>query len=403
MLKKIIRPYLYRYRHRLPLFLQRKFFKCVTLLPNGRARGRVLVSYALTSAGLPANHPLFAYHTGPWESNRIVSMFNHYGFIVDCIHYTDRSFVPREDYDIIFACTGELYRLVASMKKEPGRIIKIWHSVISSVESNNAAEIARITELINRHPQALYFPKRQEPHERIQDKLRTLVDYCVLIGNQHVQNTFPQSFHPKITRVTVTASPLSYFKSETEWVPPEKEWLWFFGNGAVRKGLDITLEAFVKHPDWQLNIVGLIDQEPDFLKIYRRELLETPNIHWHGYLNPGSEQFNALVKRCFAFIAPTATESISTAVATLLQVGLYPLLSADTGVDLPIGTGTYLTELSVPEIEAKVAKIYRKKVNELAAEIRQTQALARRQFSREKWQQEMGSFIAKVLRENNLI
>src|SRR3989344_1501267 len=117
-------------------------------------------------------------------------------------------------------------------------------------------------------------------------------------------------------------------------------------NGCHRKKSGCGFLAMARCVrDWTLlwrpllNIVGLIDQEPDFLKIYRRELLETPNIHWHGYLNPGSEQFNALVKRCFAFIAPTATESISTAVATLLQVGLYPLLSADTGVDLPIGAG----------------------------------------------------------------
>ncbi|MEK7208982.1 MAG: hypothetical protein AAB677_01835 [Patescibacteria group bacterium] len=401
-IKKLIRKHLYRYQHHLPLSWQRRFFKCVTLYPRDRICGRILISYALTSAGLPENHPMFAYHTGPWESNQIVSFFLGHGFIVDCIHYTNRSFAPEENYDIIFACTGELYRLMA-MAPQPEKIIKIWHSVISSVEHNNSAEIARIKELLKRRPNTLYFPKRQEPHERIQDQMMDLVDYCVLIGNQHVQDTFPKSFHHKITRVTVTASPLSYFKSAAEWVPPEKEWLWFFGNGAVRKGLDITLEAFAKHPEWKLNVVGLVDQEPDFMKIYRRELLETPNIRWHSYLNPGSTKFNVLIRRCFAFIAPTATESISTAVATLLQTGLYPLLSTDTGVDLPSGAGTYLAELSVSEIERQVARIEQKSALELATEIRQTQALARERFSRETWRREMDGFIKKVLRENNLI
>jgi glycosyltransferase involved in cell wall biosynthesis len=391
-----------RYRDRLPLSWQRKYFKYVTVKPTGEIRGRVLLSYALTSAGLPANHPMFAYHTGPWESNRIISIFNRHGFIVDCIHYTNRSFIPKEDYDIIFACTGELYRLAAysETRKKP---IKIWHSVVSAINYNNNAELTRINELEKRRPGTLYFPKRQEPYEMMQDKLMKLADYCVLIGNQHVQDTFPKWFQSKITRVTVTASPLSWVKDEPDFVPPEKEWLWFFGNGAVRKGLDITLEAFAKHPEWKLNIIGLADQEPDFMKIYRRELLATPNITFHGYLNPGSEKFDTILRRCFAFIAPTATESISTAVATILQAGLYPLLSHDTGVDLPAGAGLYLRDLTVAEIEEKVTAVYRKNPAELVAEIRQTQSLALKEFSREKWLGDMGSAITKILSENNLI
>lgn len=401
-IRRFIRTYFYRYRERLPLGWQRKYFKCVTVRPPGPIRGRVLLSYALTSAGLPADHPMFAYHTGPWESNQIISLFNAQGFIVDCIHYTNKSFIPEIDYDIIFACTGELYRLAAYSPNRK-KTVKIWHSVISAIDYNNAAEMKRIEELIKRRPGALYFPKRQEPHERLQEPLMKLVDYCVLIGNDHVQNTFPKWFQPKISRVTVTASPLTWIKSETELAPPEREFLWFFGNGAVRKGLDLTLEVFAKHPEWRLNIIGLVDGEPDFMKIYQRELMNTPNIIFHGYLNPGSEKFNAILRRCFAFIAPTATESVSTAVATMMQAGLYPLLSQDTGVDLPSGAGLYLDALTVPEIEKKVALVYRKSAAELKNEIKQTQSLALREFSREKWQADMGSFIKKVLRENNLI
>ena len=401
-LKKVVKKILTRHRHRLPLAWQRKYFKCVTLYPAGPARGRVLLSYALTSAGLPSDHPMFCYHTGPWESNQIIRMFNAYGFIVDCIHYTNRSFIPQADYDIIFACTGELYRLTAASQsaKIP---IKIWHSVVSAIDYNNAAELRQIAALEERRPGTLYWPKRQEPYEYLQSRLMALADYCVLIGNQHVQDTFPRHFHPKITRVTVTASPLARVKAAAEMVPPEREWLWFFGHGAVRKGLDLALEAFARHPEWRLNVIGLADQEPDFMKIYRRELLTLPNIVYHGYLNPGSEKFNAIARRCFALIAPTATESISTAVATMLQVGFYPLLSRETGIDLPAGAGLCLDELTVPEIEAKVALIQQKSAAELTAAISRIQADALVQFSRPKFLSDMGSFIKKVLTEKNLI
>jgi len=402
-LKKILGPFLYRHRHRLPLRWQRRYFKCVTLKPKrGPIRGRVLLSYALTSAGLPSDHPMFAYHTGPWESNQIIRMFNRRGFIVDCIHYTNRSFVPRENYDIIFACTAELYRLVAAMPR-PEKVVKIWHSVVSAIDYNNAAEINRIKELQKRRPGALYFPKRQEPHERLFEPLMELVDYCVLFGNDYIQNTFPAAFHPKITRITVSGSPLSYVKPAAALVPPEKEWLWFFGNGAVRKGLDLALEAFAKHPEWRLNVIGLAAEEPDFVRLYRRELFETANIKYHGYLNPGSEKFNAILKRCFAYIAPSATESISTAVVTILQAGLYPLLSYDTGITLPLGAGMYLEELTVAEIEKQVAAVQAKSDTALAAETGQVQALALKEFSRENFLKGMGDFIDRVLKENNLL
>ncbi len=401
-LKKIVRSGLYRYRHRLPLAAQRKYFKCVTLLPSGPVKGRVLVSYALSSAGLPEDHPMFAYHTGPWESNQIIRLFLKYGFIVDCIHYTNKTFVPRENYDIIFACTGELYRLVAQAPSF-SRVIKIWHSVISAVTYNNAAEISRIRELSKRRPGVLYFPKRQEPHENIQAELMNLADYCVLIGNQHVQSTFPKDFHHKITRVTVSASPLTYIKTANDFVPPTREFLWYFGNGAVRKGLDLLLEIFPRHPEWTLNIIGLVDQEPDFIKIYHKELYETPNIIFHGYLNPGSDHFNRVIKRCFAFIAPTATESISTAVVTIMRAGLYPLISRDTGVDLPPDAGIYLEDQSISGLEREIAKAIGKNQAVLATEIVKTQALALRDFSRNKFLADMGFFIRRVLRENNFI
>lgn len=402
LLKRFVWPLAYRHRARLPFSLQRRFFKSVTIVPKGRVRGRVLLSYALVSAGLPEDHPLFAYHTGPWESNRIISIFNSYGFAVDCINYTNRSFIPRERYDVIFALTGELYRL-AAYAQDSDAAVKIWLSGVRAIDFNNAAEMERVCALVKRKPGALYFPKRQEPHERLLPLLMQLADYCLMIGNHSVQDTFPQRFHPKITRIGVTASPLGSVKTEKDFVPSEKEFLWFFGSGAVTKGLDLVLEAFVRHPEWRLNIIGPVDQEPDFLKLYRHELTETPNIVFHGYVNPSSDKFNTVIRRCFAFIAPSATESISTAVATVMQVGLFPIISRQTGVDLPTGAGLYLDSLTVDEVEAKAAEAYRKDAAALTSQIKETQALALREFSREKWLADMDSFIQKVLRERNLI
>ncbi|MCR4333517.1 MAG: glycosyltransferase [Patescibacteria group bacterium] len=399
-MKTAVKNFLKKHRHLLPLAFQRKYFKSVRLLPKGHAPiGRVLISYALTSAGLPPDHPMFDYHSGPWESSMIVSLFLKRGYAVDVIHFTNRTFIPQERYDVIFALTGELYRLVAYAKDPPENIIKIWHMNISSIEQNNRSELEQIAALEKRRSGALYFPKRQEPYERLQEKTLALADRCIMGGNSVVLNTYPKRFHSKIDLIPVSASLLYHVKTEEEYAPPEREFVWYFGNGAVRKGLDLVLEAFAKHPDWKLNIIGLPQTEPDFMKIYRKELLETPNITLHGYLNPNSKAFADLMRRCFCFIAPTCTESISTAVGTMMQAGLYPLISHETGIDLPEGAGMYFAELSVEEVERLARAALELSDDVLKKEIKATQAFALTTCSREAFTKSMDAALERALKK----
>lgn len=397
-MKTAVKNLLKRHQHLLPLSLQRKYFKSVRLVPKGRSLiGRVLVSYALTSAGMPPDHTIFDYHSGPWESNMIVSLFLKRGYIVDVIHYTNRSFVPKEMYAVIF-CSTELCRLVAYAKNPPEEIIKIWHPNISSIEHNNRTELERIAALEARRQGALYFPKRQEPFERLQEKTMELADAVIMGGNAVVLNTYPKRFHNKIDLVPVSASPLYHLKTEKEYTPREREFVWYFGNGAVRKGLDLVLEAFAKHPDWKLNVIGLPQTEPDFMKIYRKELTEMPHIKLHGYQNPRSKSFDDIMRRSFCFIAPTCTESISTAVGTMLQAGLYPLISRETGIDLPEGAGKYFNELSVEEVERLVREALALSDEQLCKEIRATQGFALKAYSREAFTQSMDAALERVLK-----
>ena len=387
-----------RYQHLLPLALQRKYFRSVRLVPPGMTpRGRVLVSYSLISAGMPPDHPIFDHHSGPWESNLIVSLFLKRGYLVDVIHYTNRSFVPKGRYDVIFTLTEDLYRLAAFVENPPDEIIKIWHLIVSSVQQNNGSELERAEALLARHPGALYAPKRQELNERLQERTMELADRCIMVGNKVVLDTYPTHLHDKIDLVTISASPLYHRKTEDEYVPSEREFVWYFGNGAVRKGLDIVLEAFAKNPSWKLNVIGLAQTEPDFMKIYRKELLATPNIKLHGFLNPRSKQFGGIIRKCFCFIAPTCTESISTAVATMMQAGLYPLVSRETGVDLPEGCGRYFNKLSVEEVERLVRAALALPAEKVREEIHATQEFALKAYSRETFAKKMDDALERAL------
>ncbi|HSH31500.1 MAG TPA: glycosyltransferase, partial [Candidatus Saccharimonadales bacterium] len=173
--------------------------------------------------------------------------------------------------------------------------------------------------------------------------------------------------------------------------------VWFFGGGAVHKGLDLVIDVFAKNPQLTLNIIGNLEQEQDFLNAYQYELSELPNITYHGPLNPAGKKFNDVTSRVFCFIAPSCSESISTAVATCLQLGLMPIISRDTGIDLPDGCGIYLESCSVEEIEAAVLKVSGMDNDSLTDQIARCQQTALRQYSREKFSQDMTRYLAKVL------
>lgn len=400
-MKKSIKNFLRNHQHRLPFWFQRKFFQSVRLMPPAGTlvAGRALLSFAITSAGMSPHHPVFQNHSGPWESSMIASYFLERGYIVDVIHFTNRSFVPRERYDVILTMMEDLYRLVAYASNPPESIIKIWLLYLSALDQSNSSELARIEALEARRPGVLYFPKRQEMHERLQEKTLELADGCALAGNQTVLDTYPSRFRDKIYPVGISASPLARVKSEEEYAPLEREFVWYFGNGAVRKGLDIVLEAFAKHPDWVLHVIGTPHKEPDFMKIYRRELTQTPNIKLEGYLTPASARFAEIMQTSFCFIAPTCTEGTSTAVATMLQVGLYPLVSRESGVDLPDGCGRYFKELSVEEVERLATETLALPAERLCTEIKATQAYALDSFSREAFAKRMTTALDRIISE----
>jgi hypothetical protein len=207
----------------------------------------------------------------------------------------------------------------------------------------------------------------------------------------------------KFELVTVSASHLDKtVKSRDQFAPAKREFLWFFGGGAIHKGLDLLLEVFPRHPDMILNVVGDVTSEVDFVEIYQRELLHTPNIHYHGYMIPSTSKFKNVVESTFCFIAPTCSESISSAVVTCLQIGLYPIISRDTGVDLPYGCGVYLEDCSLEEIEDAVINVYNLPAAEIIRQIAVIQEEALHNYSRGKFREKMTHFITQAIERHNM-
>jgi glycosyltransferase involved in cell wall biosynthesis len=365
----------------------------VTRRAVGRVRGRALLAYLRAAAGLDNDAAaVLGGHSNQWESRLFAVTLSHFGFDVDVIDFDDRSVEIRDRYDVVVAIDGRLLEL-ASMTR-PGRAL--IHLTGSYPPFQNAAERRRLDELQARRG-VVCAPRRTVADEETFVQALHAADACSLLGNPFTLSTFPDGLRPKMTLLPVTGSRLRWIKSGVDLVPETREFLWFFGSGAVHKGLDRVLEAFARRPDLTLHVVGNIAAEHDFLEAFSTELSALDNIHYHGMLDPQSDAFVDVLRRCVAFVAPSCSESTSTAAVTMLQAGLFPILSRETGVSLPASTGLYLDTCSADEIEAAATDVFRRPRESLLAEIDCARSWALTAHSRDRFATELQRYLHEAL------
>ena len=215
-----------------------------------------------------------------WHSNiveyfELIKIFTELGYEVDSIRYDDINFIPSRRYDIFLDVAYNLQRLSPLMSENT---VKILYLTTSYIRFANNAELRRVNEFEKRKG-CTYSPSVFGPFEDLVDRSLRIADKCILIGNQETKNTFPAEFRNKIKTVTVSASRINRIKKSDEYIPEEKEFLWFFGLGAVHKGLDLVLDAFARNRTWKLNVIGYVDREPGFKKVSETELTSLPNIN----------------------------------------------------------------------------------------------------------------------------
>ena len=361
---------------------------------HGPARRRALLSYLAAPATWPEGDRRLGGHTNTWESREIAHSLAELGLDVDVIDFDDSEFTPESGYEVVVGLHSEVGRLA----EEAGARTSLMHHTGAHPAFQNAAELRRIEELYERRG-VRCAARRQVEEGAAYDRALRGTRASSLLGNEWTLSTYPDGVRANITPVPATGSTLASIRTASDLVPAEREFLWFFGSGAVHKGLDRALEAFATSPGLVLHVVGNVGGEEDFMEAYHRELFELPNIQWHGHLDPLSRKFRRLVRGCFCVVAPTCSEGTSPATVTMLQLGLYPLITRECGVTLPAGAGRYLDTCTVDEIEQTIAELHAMPRDQLVDQTRAVQAMAVERHSRESFRREVRDYLRKAIPE----
>lgn len=308
---------------------------------------KALICYIPSSYSLPENHPNFLGHSNFQECRALIKILAENGFECDVVDWQENvTYLKGNNYDLLVAVHDQL-EYAKSLVKKKGKVI--FYSTNNHWLFNNQAEYGRLQGLLSRKGVTL-LPRRQLKPIIFEEQ----IDEIWYLGNSFQEKTYSHINCPKY-RINISTIDLSnQFKNE-----PNKEnnnhFLWFGSRGAVHKGLDWLLDIFSKNKQINLHICGLLNQEPDFLKLFARELFNTENIHYYGWLPINSPEFYKLCSICSFIIIPSCSEGGGGAVLQCMATGLIPIVTEESTVDT-FDFGFTLMNSSLEELEKTIIK-----------------------------------------------
>lgn len=311
---------------------------------------KVLISYI--------NYPFLegpSGHSNTAEAIKIANIFRQKKYNVDIINFNakfERIRFLEKHYDVVFGLEPNFLKAVRRFNPEKS----IYYATGSYYEFQNKAEKERITDLKKRKGVLLSAVRYVAPHNSA-----SLADATICIGNNQTKKTYKNKCK-QIECVRVSASSsycFSDIKSEKKWKEAGNNFLWFGSSGAVHKGLDLLLEIFSRNPSLNLYICGNIIAEKDFLRLYKKELFQLPNVHFVGFVKPSSGEFKKIVLKCGFVLMPSCSEGMNSSIPTCMYSGLVPLVSKETGLDVST-VGTVFENNDIKTIEAGILNFSRK-------------------------------------------
>lgn len=329
----------------------------------------------------------FFSHTMFTESILIADVLCGLGYQVDVIDFENHTFVPKERYDLLISTRKHFQRYAELVE---GDCIKIAHLDTSHWMYNNSVAMSRCVEVQQKRKVSLRSYRHVEENRAIE-----CADYGVLLGNSYSETTY--SFSGKKIYQMPVPFVYSYPRPRKNHEAAQKNFLWFGSMGFVHKGLDLVLEAFAEMPEYRLVVCGPIEKDPAFEKAYYQELYERENIDTRGWIDVASDEFLRLANDSTALIYPSCAEGQSGGAVVCMHVGLIPVVSRQTGLDISPDYGLSLDELSVEEVKARVREIAGFPVSRLDEMSMNAWEYARRIHTRENYMDRYSGILLEIL------
>lgn len=287
-----------------------------------------------------------------WHQNRreqiiIGKVFTEFGYNVKIAQYTELGECDDRKYDIIFG----IEPCFLEMCKKAPHALKIYYGTTAYPKFYATALKKRIDEFNSTHNASLLYSRVEEGTSYCGGA--DVADIIFQIGTPFTLATYPHELRSKIRLINQSSNFYAQYDSNRKHRDVcQKDFLWMGSAGSILKGLDIVLDFFIQHPEFNLHVVGDIDKE--FKEFYEPTLKACKHIKFYGFLSTSSELFASVAYRCAFNIFPSCSEGSPGSVNTTMNMGIIPILSQVAAFPEINNYGFMLKNLSVTAIEEAV-------------------------------------------------
>ena len=306
---------------------------------------KVLLSYIKNVFENPLVNKVDKKHTNRYTTFLIGQIIHELGYQVDVVNYTDHFNGNFSDYDFVIGL-GQPLDDVLELRKQNWKTRVIYFATGCNPFYSNPITIKRIVDFYQLHQQILLSSSRYIKEDwPLQHEC---ADWIIVHGSQFAKSTF-RNYRIDSVYGPVFLRP-EILKTDIQWESARKNYIWFGSQGAIHKGLDLVLDAFINRDDIFLHVCGNLSHESGFLDYCQALAAKHKNIILHGFVDLDSDLFCQIMSDSAFVIYPSASEGNSPAVITCMaNGGLIPLITENADVDLD-QYGIIINDLTVSSV-----------------------------------------------------
>lgn len=326
---------------------------------------RALLQYLPAAFAEPRQDDTCATHQNARQCRQIVDALETTGYAVDIGDYRDTTRTVASEYDLLITHNTQLTGMDCHRYE---KTLKVYLATGRNHRMHNRDLLRRAERLKVRRG------IRLKPAGICPETMPFLsaADVIVGFGDESTMRTWQSDFD--VPTFTIDNYGFNDTKPPVSRTPDAaKSFVFFGGTHPLLKGLDLLLEAFSKCPDLTLHVCCSLATDPKLCWHYRRELFNTPNIHYAGFVPVNSSQYHTIMNSCAYVILPSCSEGQPGSVIQCMHSGLMPIVTDVCGIDLQ-GRGIRLRTDSIDEIMKAVmlaSQIDAASVRERTASVRQ--------------------------------
>ncbi|MFZ4780216.1 MAG: glycosyltransferase family 4 protein [Terrimicrobiaceae bacterium] len=352
-----------------------------------KSRGTIVVSYLSNGWSVSCEGADARGHTNVAECGIMVEAYRDLGFDVILVDYNNETFVPGNDCKLVVDLHSNLERWDGILSES---CIRVLHATGPHWIQYNLSELNRLQGLHERKGVAL-LPRRQlQPSKGAQ-----FADQISAVGNAYTMETFQFAGKP-IARIPISSAYEFPWPDRRNIAEARKKFIWVGSFGMVQKGLDLALDAFAGMPDLELTVCGRPEKEEDFYKLYEKELVHSPNIHFHGWIDMASPDFLEIARTHAAVIYPSSAEGGAGSVIHCMHAGMLPICTTEASIDLG-DFGVHVASGTVEAVQKACRAVADMPASEVEKRARAAYEHIRRVHTREQFRENYRKFAERLV------